>query len=459
MKSEPEAVLRDSVRLHALAEVVSGADPLAVHGQRTARGVVPLPDPGRPVVQVAGVAGRGEDHTAGGDRRVDSPCHDAVLKGRLTEVEDIVDDDVRPGLAERFDVGREPRLSAERRGEIQLGAGRKIVDDLEHRRPFPPESRLLRQHRHPVRQVARNLHVRVRIGPIRKHTDPDAGSVDAVGQTRQVRLVGDVALGGAGPHGGLRIRPDVEPVLRRPVPPEQHGLVVRARRFRQRPHPARQGSRHPVSQCRRRGAVLLRQVDPASPHGFQHLLPDIGWETLRLAARGRLLGGADPLDRIQLGEPLHGSQGEVRPDGAVPRYSVADGSAQFPDTRQDLGRDVGPDVHRHRLFPGVRAQGLPTVGSGRRWLPLPCPPRVQKLRTHLPLGTRPPGLGRQQGLDLPHRLRRQAAARRFPPLPGPVRHRLIRERQRLVAGRVLDRLCLPLLGHGIAHGYRLALNE
>ena len=175
------AVLRDPVLDHPAAEVVENADRYAVHGQRTPRGVIALPDPGRSVFLVAAVAARRDDDTAIGNRRVDRLRHDAVLKSRFPEKVDVVDDDVRPCLAERLDVGRQQRLSsARRRREIEICPRREVVDDLEHGRPLASLSLLPRQHRHPVRQVARNLPVGERIDAIREHPDPDARAVDAM---------------------------------------------------------------------------------------------------------------------------------------------------------------------------------------------------------------------------------------------------------------------------------------
>ena len=207
------------VRLDARAEVVPDAERLAVHDQGGSSGVVALPGAGRAVVQVAVVAARGKEEAAVRDRRVDALDHDAVLQVRLVQVPDVVDDDVRPRLAQRLDVLGEPRLPARRGREVQIGARREVVHDLEHRRPLVAAPRLPRQHRHVLRQVARALPVGERADAVGHDADPDAGAVDAVRAARLAHAVGGVALGrivlaghllvgGAdGPHGVERGEP------------------------------------------------------------------------------------------------------------------------------------------------------------------------------------------------------------------------------------------------------------
>ena len=121
-------------------------------------------------------------------------------KGPSTEIEDVVDDDVGSGLAERLDVGCETRLPAEGRREVKLRARGQVVDDLEHGRPLVAFSKLSGQHRHPGRQVSSSLPRGQGADPVREHPDPDAGAVDAVGGAGRVGPVGNVALGGAGPR-------------------------------------------------------------------------------------------------------------------------------------------------------------------------------------------------------------------------------------------------------------------
>src|SRR5207302_4887047 len=69
------------------------------------------------------------DHTAVGVAASDL----AVLKRRLDEVEDVVDDDVAPGVAQIADMLREGSGAAVGGGEEQLRARGEIGDDLEHR--------------------------------------------------------------------------------------------------------------------------------------------------------------------------------------------------------------------------------------------------------------------------------------------------------------------------------------
>ena len=73
----------------------------------------------------------------------------------------------------------------------------------------------------------------------------------------------------------------------------------------------------------------------------------------------RLVGGVNGLYRIKPGERLHGGQWEPCPDAPVLRHAVDDRAAQGPDARQDLRRDVGQDVHHHRLVCGNLDRRLP----------------------------------------------------------------------------------------------------
>ena len=61
----------------------------------------------------------------------------AVLERRLHEIDDVVDDDVAAGGAQRRGCCcAKLRDRRERGREVQLRAGREVVDDLEHRRAF-----------------------------------------------------------------------------------------------------------------------------------------------------------------------------------------------------------------------------------------------------------------------------------------------------------------------------------
>ena len=175
---------------------------IAVRGREVA-----LPDARRARVKPARVAGGTEMEAAVRDRVVDRPGRRVVLERAFGEVEDVVHDDVRPRLAERFDVRREPLLAAERGGEVEMRARRQIVDDLQHRRPLVPVvARLAGQHRHVGRQVARRLPVRQRLDAVRQHADADAGAVDPETLARRCRTMSDVALGGVLLLGPVRFR-------------------------------------------------------------------------------------------------------------------------------------------------------------------------------------------------------------------------------------------------------------
>ena len=233
------------------------------------------------------------------------------------------------------------------------------MDDLQHRRTLIPFSRLSRQHRHSFRHVARGLARRQGTDAIREDADPDAGAVDRVGGPRHVHLVGDVAL---------------------------------------------------------------RGVDLTGYWNVYGAGADERWEAFRQAARDRLVGGADRLNRVQLGQRLHRAQGKPGPNRPVPRHAVDHRASQGTDPVQDLGRHVRPDVHRHRLFQGICARSRPAAGLVRDNDPAGHPPRVQKLRAHLFLGGGPLCLRGQDGLNLLYGLRRQFPDGRLRFLSGTVRH-------------------------------------
>jgi len=64
---------------------------------------------------------------------------------------------VAAGGPQRFDVGRELGDGRVRRRKKQLGAGREVVHDLEHRRALAAGPRLSREHLDRRRQVAGGL--------------------------------------------------------------------------------------------------------------------------------------------------------------------------------------------------------------------------------------------------------------------------------------------------------------
>ena len=108
----------------------------AIHLKVGSFGVVPFPDAGGVVVPVAAVTGRREVVAAVGDCCADRLGDDTVLERRLQQIPDIVNDDVGAGRAEILDVLRHLGRPAAAGGEKQLGARRKIVDDLEDGSPL-----------------------------------------------------------------------------------------------------------------------------------------------------------------------------------------------------------------------------------------------------------------------------------------------------------------------------------
>ena len=278
-------------------------------------------------------------------------CDDVVLEGRLLQIADVVDDDVCAGLAQRLDVHRHPCLTAVARREIQLGAGRQVVDDLEQRRPFVARPLLARQHRYPRWQVVRGLPLGKRPDAIRDHPDPYTSSIDALGCARRVRPMGHVTLGrvGAGHRlvggaDGLDRGERGEPrhATQREMRPD--GTVLRHavdHRAAQRPD-ARQD----------RGCHIGLDVH-CHPFGFG------------IGVRG-LLAGRDDRSRWLLRDP-------------PPLQALRD----------------PPPVHA--LRDPIRLRALRTLR------------RVQELRANFPLGGRPLRLRGQQLLDLPHGRHRQLA--------------------------------------------------
>ena len=127
-------------------------------------------------------------------RRFDRLGHEAALIDRLLIVEEVVDDDVRPGSAERLEVGREPRRSAQTGREVELAARRQVAEDRKGRRPLVPFSRLARQHRHPIPKIGRCLTGHQCRHTAGEHADPDAGAVDTVTPAHRCDLPGGPLL-------------------------------------------------------------------------------------------------------------------------------------------------------------------------------------------------------------------------------------------------------------------------
>ena len=234
--------------------------------------------------------------------------------------------------------------------EVQVGARREVVDDLEHRRALVERNGIVRfgrpglpgQHRHRGRQVPRCLTVGERIHPVREHADPDARAVDAV------------------PPAGL-----VGPVC----------------------------------------DVALRRVDLPHYHGVRG--GGSGRRRYALAARDRLVGGPDRLDCIELGQRLHGRKRQPGSDRAVLRHAVDHRSAQGIDACEDLRCHVGADVHRDGSvrFDLDRGQRQHRIADDR--LAPFAPRRVQQVRAHLSLRWGPLSLLRHQRLDLSDECGRQ----------------------------------------------------
>ena len=347
------AVLRDEIHVvPSAAEVVHDADSHAIYHQWNANGVISFPHPGRLVVQVASVSRSREIDAPLRNRRVDPLRDDVVLEDRFCNIADVVDDDVGAGVAQRLDVRRELRLPVAPCREVQVGSRREVVDDLKHRRPFVVRLSLLRlgrsglprQHRHRGRQVARRLPLRERIDAVGEHADPDARAVDAVLPACPVRSVGDVAF---------------------------------------------------------------RRIDLARHRRLPRVRPECRLDGPGLTACDCLVGGADPLDRLELGQHLHGREGQPGPDGAVLGHAVDHGPAQGVDARQDLRRDVGPDVHRHHAARLKRDRRLPQHHAVGDRLAAPDPLGMQQLRAHLLLRRCPLRLLGHQRLELQHKRRGQ----------------------------------------------------
>ena len=123
--------LLEAVKLAERIEVVQFARALAVYRQRLAAA-----SEGRLVAQSIGVARRREVRHALVDHNVDRLGDNAVLEHRLGEVDQVVDDDVRPSPAD-CRVGRQFEDTvghigkpAEPRVEGQIRTGRHVVDQL-----------------------------------------------------------------------------------------------------------------------------------------------------------------------------------------------------------------------------------------------------------------------------------------------------------------------------------------
>ena len=142
--------------------------------------------------QVARVGCRGEIQRATCRDRVHRLSDRPVLERALSEIRDVIDDDVATvgGRAERHDVGGHRRLAAaEAGGEVERRTRRHVVHDLQHGSAFVARPCLARQDGDGGRQVARGLARRQRIHAVRQHADPDAGAglASGVGQVGLVR--------------------------------------------------------------------------------------------------------------------------------------------------------------------------------------------------------------------------------------------------------------------------------
>ena len=87
-------------------------------------------------------------------------------------------------------------------GEIELCAGREVMDDFEHRGAFAAVASLAGQHRDRT-EIAARLTRRETVDAVGQHANLDARAIDAVHQPREIRemrgvaLAGDAALAGA----------------------------------------------------------------------------------------------------------------------------------------------------------------------------------------------------------------------------------------------------------------------
>ena len=243
---------RPAAEVVELARLEGGGAPAIVE--------VPFPGSGSPVVEIAGVAGRGEVERArardGVDRFLDEARaggrHDAaaltLLKRRFDDVEDVVDDDVATRRAQVADVLCHGGRAAPAGRVEELGVGSEVVNDLEHCRAFVAVSRSVRQHRH-RRQVSGGLKHREGIDAVGEDADLDPGSRNAVRGSGEGGAVGHISLGGVQRQGlrdppgrraarglapGLRVAPGSDEDDRRVLRQRFDGLGGNAR-----PHAAK----------------------------------------------------------------------------------------------------------------------------------------------------------------------------------------------------------------------------
>ncbi len=108
----------------------------------------------------------------------------AVLKKRLVEIGDVVDDDFAAGGGEREDAVGKVLLAVESSIEGEIGAWRDVVDDLHHRAALVGAARgqvldhvdVGRRRQRAIRFVGGGA-AKV-IEAVGQHADPDAGAVD-----------------------------------------------------------------------------------------------------------------------------------------------------------------------------------------------------------------------------------------------------------------------------------------
>ena len=303
-----------------------------------------------------------------GDDRVHGLGDDAVLERRLIEVVDVIHDDVASGRLEGLDVCGEAGLAAERRGEVELGARRDLVDDLQHGRAL----------------AGRAVAV---VGLARQDGDRSEGACP-LGLAQIVHTVGQDADLDAGTRRAERLPGEVRPVGEVPF---RVGGVGRWRRRRLLPGGLADQAGQGVSDGRETGGAGRGAGDQGLDRGGR-----------RAAERDRVpvLGGLDELDVGLTRQRLQLEGGDQGAEGVILRETAFHGAARRRDGRQQ-GRRHGPfDVHLDqpgRVGLDAGAEG----GDTRRDFPAGRhAPGLEQIGVQPLLGGGPVRLLAEEGADL-----------------------------------------------------------
>src|SRR5215813_15560287 len=118
------------------------------------------------------------------------------MERRLSEVDDVIYDNIAARSAQSADVVGEALNAVEGGGEKELRAGRHVVDDLEHRRALAGagHAALSRQYRHVRGQIAGGYRLRQEIDAVGENADLDPCSADAEEITGRRHVVSHIAL-------------------------------------------------------------------------------------------------------------------------------------------------------------------------------------------------------------------------------------------------------------------------